>query len=71
MTQINDATAPIPATQELPPQEAERSGSGRAARWGAKYGARIGAAAFMFFLIKGLLWLIIPAGIAAVAFIRG
>ena len=26
---------------------------------------RIGAAGFLFFLIKGLLWLLIPAGVAA------
>ena len=26
---------------------------------------RLGAAAFLFFLVKGLLWLAIPAGIAA------
>jgi len=32
-----------------------------------KWVRRLGAFAFLFFLIKGLLWLAIPAGIAAVA----
>ena len=29
-----------------------------------KWGRRLGAAAFMFFLIKGLLWLTVPALVA-------
>ena len=30
----------------------------------AKWTKRLGAAAFLFFLVKGLLWLIVPAVIA-------
>ena len=29
-----------------------------------KWGRRLGAAAFLFFLIKGLMWLIVPAVLA-------
>ncbi|MGP1309701.1 MAG: hypothetical protein ACTS27_05835, partial [Phycisphaerales bacterium] len=36
---------------------------GRAARWVARFGV----AGFLFFLIKGLAWLIVPAAIAAYA----
>lgn len=32
---------------------------------------RLGAAAFLFFLIKGLLWLAIPAGIVAWRWLGG
>lgn len=35
----------------------------RAARWVARFGV----AGFLFFLIKGLAWLIVPAAIAAYA----
>jgi len=38
-----------------------RSGAGKAKRWAR----RAGAAGFMFFLIKGLAWLIVPAAIVA------
>ncbi len=34
---------------------------------GFKWGKRLGAAAFMFFLIKGLAWLIVPAAVAVLA----
>jgi len=40
-------------------KDAGRDGS-NAVRWTK----RIGAAAFLFFLIKGLLWLIVPAIVA-------
>ncbi|MFN6964565.1 MAG: alanyl-tRNA synthetase [Pyrinomonadaceae bacterium] len=30
----------------------------------AKWSKRVGLAAFLFFLIKGLLWLIVPAAVA-------
>lgn len=30
-----------------------------------KWARRVGAVAFMFFLVKGLLWLLIPAGLFA------
>jgi len=33
----------------------------------AKWGKRLGFAAFMFFLIKGLAWLIVPTVVAVVA----
>jgi hypothetical protein len=38
--------------------------SGRAGRRGASWVQRLGVAGFLFFLIKGLLWLIVPAIIA-------
>ena len=41
-------------------QEQENSNSTSAERWTK----RVGVAAFLFFLIKGLLWLIVPAIIA-------
>jgi hypothetical protein len=43
----------------------QRMGRGpfRSTRWGK----RLGAAAFFFFLIKGIAWLVVPAAIAAYA----
>ena len=41
-------------------EESTRGGSHQAARWGK----RLGVVAFLFFLIKGLAWLIVPAVIA-------
>lgn len=35
-----------------------------------RWARRLGAAAFLFFLIKGLLWLLIPTAIAVVAWMR-
>jgi hypothetical protein len=35
-----------------------------AARFGARWGQRLGVAGFVFFLIKGLLWLLLPALLA-------
>lgn len=37
--------------------------SGKAATWGK----RLGVIAFMFFLIKGLAWLVVPAALAVFA----
>lgn len=31
------------------------------------WGSRLGIAAFCFFLIKGLAWLVVPAALAAIA----
>jgi hypothetical protein len=47
------------------PPAAETSGS-RTARWGK----RIGTIGFLFFLVKGLLWLLIPALILAWQWVR-
>lgn len=33
----------------------------------ARWGKRLGVAAFLFFLVKGLAWLIVPAAVAALA----
>lgn len=49
-------SAPEPTSNESPP----RAGRHHAARWGK----RLGVVAFMFFLLKGLAWLIVPAVIA-------
>jgi hypothetical protein len=38
--------------------------SGSAGRWGPSWLQRLGLAGFLFFLIKGLLWLVVPALIA-------
>jgi hypothetical protein len=35
----------------------------KAARWGA----RLGTFAFVFFLVKGLAWLVVPAALALLA----
>ena len=41
-------------------QDNQESKAGSVARWTKRFGA----AAFLFFLIKGLLWLLVPALIA-------
>lgn len=41
-------------------QDKQETRTGAAARWTKRFGA----AAFLFFLIKGLLWLLVPALIA-------
>jgi hypothetical protein len=44
----------------------EPPGPSRTARWGK----RVGAIGFLFFLVKGLLWLLIPALILAWQWVR-
>ena len=50
----------MPADQSDLKEAAPRSGADKAARWGK----RLGVVAFLFFLIKGLAWLIVPTVIA-------
>lgn len=50
------ASAPARADEVPPPSEDTPKA---AARWGK----RLGIAAFLFFLIKGLAWLVVPAAI--------
>lgn len=45
------------------PEGRTSAGRGRLARWIARFGV----AGFLFFLIKGLAWLVVPAAIAAYA----
>jgi hypothetical protein len=61
------ASAPAAESPEAPSGQpgAETSGS-RTARWGK----RIGTIGFLFFLVKGLLWLLIPALILAWQWVR-
>jgi hypothetical protein len=61
------ASAPAAQSPEASsgPPAAESSGS-RTARWGK----RIGTIGFLFFLVKGLLWLLIPALILAWQWVR-
>lgn len=49
--------------QEQPSEPAPAAKKSRVARWIARFGV----AGFLFFLIKGLAWLIVPAAIAAYA----
>lgn len=51
------------ATEEQPCEPVPAAKRGRVARWVARFGV----AGFLFFLIKGLAWLIVPAAIAAYA----
>lgn len=48
---------------EHPLEAAPAAKRGRVARWVARFGV----AGFLFFLIKGLAWLIVPAALAAYA----
>ena len=54
------AAAIVTTTQ----QNSEQARSRANARVAAGWGKRLGVAAFLFFLIKGLAWLIVPAVIA-------
>jgi hypothetical protein len=53
-------TGPVATTPDA------RAGGSRSARWGK----RVGAIGFLFFLVKGLLWLLIPALILAWQWVR-
>jgi hypothetical protein len=53
----------IPLAAGLPEEAPSPARKGCLARWIA----RVGIAGFLFFLIKGLAWLIVPAAIAAFA----
>jgi hypothetical protein len=55
MTTSDELTEPAPPTTPTAPAPS------RTLRWGR----RLGMAAFLFFFIKGLAWLIVPALIAA------
>ena len=63
---------PLPTTRPGPePSESASpadspAGGSRTARWGK----RVGAIGFLFFLVKGLLWLLIPALILAWQWVR-
>ncbi len=59
------AAAPASAAPDVPVSDhAVSPATGKAT---ARWGKRVGVAAFLFFLIKGLAWLIVPAAIAAYA----
>ncbi|MGD9690969.1 MAG: hypothetical protein AB7K52_08605 [Phycisphaerales bacterium] len=57
------------AAAPAPPSAAPKRATCPACRparkpWGGTVASRLGAAAFMFFLIKGLAWLLVPAALA-------
>lgn len=54
---------PAPQTVSTDPGTEDRASHPRRARWAG----RLGLAAFLFFLIKGLAWLCVPAALAALA----
>lgn len=58
---MNPTPAPTRADDAVPgsPNDSPR----RASRWGK----RLGTAAFLFFLIKGVAWLVVPAAAAYLA----
>jgi len=60
--------AASPATVEAPPTDSTASDA-RKLKLG-KAGKRLGIAAFCFFLIKGLLWLAVPAYLARTAWLE-
>lgn len=45
----------------------EHEAQGRSGVTGGRWGKRLGAAAFVFFLVKGLAWLVVPLAAAAIA----
>lgn len=55
-----------PDSAEPPAGAGSPSSGSRATRWGK----RVGAIGFLFFLVKGLLWLLIPALIVAWQWVR-
>lgn len=59
------AAAPASAAPDVPVSDHPLTPATRTAA--ARWGKRVGVAAFLFFLIKGLAWLIVPAAVAALA----
>ncbi len=51
-------------------QDASARAAGESCPIKSPWVRRLGAAAFLFFLIKGLLWLLVPAGLAAWAYFK-
>jgi hypothetical protein len=65
MTTVPDQPSRLPEQPVSAPSVVAETATGTPARCPVpRFWRRLGAAAFLFFLIKGLLWLLIPAALA-------
>jgi|GEM_PF-1676826 len=61
----NPAAGPPSAAPERP--DSDHTVAPATGKPASRWGKRLGVAAFLFFLIKGLAWLVVPAAVAAFA----